>query len=126
MAWDNDSWKDSYDAWKLASPDDERADDECHHEEFEIDLEGRARCDECGETWWASDDEIAHQRCMNETYDRYCRQMERRQRWREHWIKWVLVPTLPLRMWLQGVAWRAFPKRRRINRFLSVDDKIPF
>jgi hypothetical protein len=53
----DDSWRDSYDEWKLASPYDEY-DEPCEHRDYEIDiLDGCARCI-CGETWSVSQAEI--------------------------------------------------------------------
>ncbi len=121
-----DRWKDGYDAWKLEPPPEYDGNEVCYHEDRELDWQGYARCPCCGVTWWASDAEIAAERRLSADYDAMMRREERRERWRERWAAWVLVPTLPLRMWLQGVVWRAFPKRRRINRFISSHDDIPF
>lgn len=45
----DDSWRDTYDEWKLACPyDDEQPEDTCDHEEYEVDWEGRAECHYCG------------------------------------------------------------------------------
>lgn len=52
MAWHDDSWRDSYDSWKLASPDDEYPQYECEHEDYDIDtIEGRCHCHRCGDSW---------------------------------------------------------------------------
>lgn len=84
----------NYDAWKLASPPycDGPDEEECDHEEYEIDWEGRAECSRCQETWWPSAEivrmrEIAalraerHWRRYNSWYMRTWRWLtERRQR----------------------------------------------
>ena len=103
-------------------------DEECYHEEFEINYEGRAHCDRCGETWWASNADIEHQRYCNEQYDVYCREEERKQWWRDQWARiWhpVLKITFPARdavsTWLWKRGWR-----RSVRRLESVHDEIPF
>jgi hypothetical protein len=71
MTWNDDSWKDGYDAWKLQPPPeyDHDTQEECYHEEREINWEGRAECHRCGVTWWASDAEIKSERELNAAYD---------------------------------------------------------
>lgn len=97
-----------YDDWKLRSPDDELPEEECYHEEHEITWEGRATCNRCGNTWWATADEIRFQREASEAYDAYCRREERRERWRQ------------VREWF-----RSFLPRRKPKPAL-IDDEIPF
>lgn len=109
--WYDDSWKDGYDAWKLASPDDER-DEECWHEEYEADLLGRARCGQCGHSWWLTDQEIAAERANVKAYDDLCREWEREQRIRE-WRDWITAPWRRLRNWWRGAGY-------------VTDDEIPF
>lgn len=105
MAWHDDSWKDGYDAWKLASPYDDEI-EECFHEEREINWEGRAECPRCGETWWASDAEIEHERFLNEELDAHWRREERKARIEE---------------WINRLAfWRRWRKPA------PVDDDLPF
>lgn len=111
MAWHDDSWKDSYDAWKLASPDDEY-DDPCDHEDYDVDiLEGRARCHRCGESWYCSEEEVLRQIDAESAYARYLEEEDRKQWWRD-----LFAPiTGPLRRlrW----RWKGAPK---------IDDDIPF
>lgn len=59
-----------YDRWKLRSDRDDGPQDECCHEEAEIDiLTGRSHCCVCGETWWVSDAEInRHYELMRRPY----------------------------------------------------------
>lgn len=115
MPWNDDSWRDGYDAWKLRSPDDDYDEPECHHEEFDIDYEGRAHCEMCGETWWADGDQIAAQREHQVEYDRWCRRQERREFWRKltYPIRWPIFRLLD-RIWL-----------RKACRVL-YDEEIPF
>jgi hypothetical protein len=69
----------SYDAWKTTPPDYYYADDEpeCHHEEYDVDWEGRAECSHCGEHWWLTFDE-------HKAYDEAVRRAERAFEW-EQW-----------------------------------------
>jgi len=107
MAWDDDSWKDGYDAWKLASPDDEY-EDECYHEDYEADINGRASCCRCGHVWYLTDAEILAEREHQAAYDQMCRREERLEKWRQ------------VREWF-----RSFLPRRRKQPAL-IDDEIPF
>lgn len=84
MAWNDDSWKDGYDAWKLASPDDEWQ-PECFHEDYEADINGRAHCCRCDHSWYLSDDEIARERELHAAYDVMMRHEERRE-WIAGWV----------------------------------------
>jgi hypothetical protein len=115
MSWNDDSWRDSYDAWKLASPDDEREPEECYHEEFEIDWEGRSHCDRCGEAWWASADEIRFQREQQAEYDAWCRRQERREFWRRF--------TRPIRWPIYRLLERVWPRKACS---VLLDEEIPF
>lgn len=110
--WHDDSWKDSYDAWKLRSPDDECI-DRCYHEDYEIGYDGIAHCNDCFERWTATADEIAHQRERSREYDRWCRRQEFRERWFGWWDR------------LQS-RWRTFWFLRRQGWKPLVDDDIPF
>ena len=103
--WHDDSWKDSYDSWKLASPDDEY-EEECLHEDYEADINGRASCCRCSHSWWMTDDEIEHEREIHAAYDRMMSREERRERIRQ------LIR--PLAFW------------RRWRKPAPIDDEIPF
>ena len=106
MTWEpSDAWKDSYDSWKLASPDDE-FEVECLHEDYEADINGRAHCCQCSHTWWMTDDEIRWERERHESYDRLMRREERR-------------------LWLQGWISR-FTFWHRWRKPAAIDDEIPF
>lgn len=91
------------------------ADDECYHEESEIDWEGRARCDRCGAMWWASDDEVRDQRERLREYDAWCRKEARREFWRDitHPIRWPIHRLLK----------RIWPRK---SHAVLADDEIPF
>lgn len=101
MSWNDESWKDSYDAWKLASPDDDYGpQNECFHVSFEIDYEGRAHCDDCDYEWWPSAEESRWFREAQKRYDAHCRREERRERWKRatYWFRWPLFRLLD-RFW---------------------------
>ncbi len=105
----------TYDQWKTDSGYDERDDEECPHDSFEIDMEGRAHCDTCPASWMATADEITHQRTRQVEYDAWCRQQARREFWRKL--------TYPVRRPLFRLLERVWPRKA-----LSVltDDEIPF
>lgn len=117
-----------YDDWKLRSPDDDR-DEECYHDNYDIDLAGRAHCQSCGEVWWPSDGEIAAYREQNEMFDQHMQAEERRQWWSDRWQQlltpwhWLLRRTVNQRLWLE--AWLRRRGWKRVN-LISVDDEIPF
>lgn len=115
MAWNDDSWKDSYDAWKLRSPYDDGPEEECWHEEYEIDWQGLAHCSNCNTHWCASADEIRLQREANERYDAHRRREARREFWRKL--------TLPIRWPIYRLLDRVWP--RKACKVLT-DDEIPF
>ena len=108
-------WRDGYDQWKLRSPYDDGQEDECDHDDYEIDMEGRAHCDACSATWWADRIEIDRQREQQAVYDTWYRQQERRECWRGL--------TYPVRMFVHRVLSRVWP--RKACSALS-DDEIPF
>lgn len=97
----------SYDNWKLRSPDDDLPEEECFHEEYESNWEGRATCGRCGHSWWLTSEEIAAERANAEAYDAYCQREEWRQ-WREDWRR------------------HRFAFWRRWRKPTPVDDEIPF
>lgn len=91
----HDSWKDSYDEWKLRSPyDDVGPEDDCCHEDYEADFNGMATCDRCGTTWWMTQEQFEAERAHSEAYDAYCRREERKARIEEwtnrlaFWRRW--------------------------------------
>lgn len=94
----DDSWRDSYDEWKLRSPYDDEPEEECWHEEYEIDWEGYANCQRCGHMWSATPEQIKAERLAVEAYDEHCRREERRERlerrfgWLRFWRRWKRKP----------------------------------
>lgn len=108
MTWNDDSWKDSYDNWKLASPDDDR-DDYCEHDDYDVDiLEGRAHCNRCSESWYVSEDEVLRQIEHERAYNEHLERENRRQWWRDLWAS------------IRSII----PHRKRIANI--SDDDIPF
>lgn len=91
-----------YDEWKLRSPyDDYEEPEECRHEEYEIDWEGRAECQSCGDHWWPKAEEVRTYRSAQLRLE----QWERRER------SWYMR------------AWRWLTVRRQR---IVPDDDIPF
>lgn len=101
----DESWRDSYDNWKLASPDDYYA-EECLHEEYEADINGRATCNSCGEHWYLTQWDIERERELNVAFDLAMRREERRRR----------IADLASRL----AFWRRWRKPP------PIDDEIPF
>lgn len=112
----DDRWRDSYDAWKLQSPYDDWEEDpreNCDHEEYEVDWEGRAECHYCGAHWWLTPKQ--HE-AYQEAEARWMKAYDRAQR-REHSRFWRAVD------WL-----RSIPKRihRLVQKPSPIDDDLPF
>ena len=108
MSWDDDSWKDGYDTWKLASPYDEY-DEPCDHEDYEIDiLTGCCHCDRCSESWHATPEQIQMQIDHEAAYYEAMESEERRQWWRDLWSR------------VRSFFWRSRTKT------WASDDDIPF
>lgn len=69
----------TYDQWKCTDPNDNGYDDRednCNHEEFSIDWEGRASCDYCLAHWWATSEEIEAQQQHEREYAEWQRHQE--------------------------------------------------
>src|SRR5882672_8694147 len=104
MAWfDDQSWRDGYDRWKLASPYDnvEPWEPYCDHSEYDVDFQGYAECI-CGERWLLTPEEIeAHDRAAAEYYAEEWALEQRREYWRRwrRWWRWLrsFLPFLPYR-----------------------------
>lgn len=106
----DDSWRDTYDAWKLASPYD---DDLCDHDDYDVDiLDGRAHCNRCPESWYVSEEEVARQIEHQAAYHEQLERENSRQWWRD-----LFSPATNL-------LWR-FKKALR-HREAIIDDDIPF
>lgn len=113
----------TYDQWKCTDPNDTGYDDRednCNHEEFSIDWEGRASCDYCLAHWWASTDEIEAQRQHEQEYAEW----QERQHRIEFLKRWFLDPTFALRWRLQDWLSRHWPWRK--PKVISDHDDIPF
>lgn len=86
---DDDSWRDTYDDWKLATPpeyDGPLDEPECDHVCFEVNWEGRAVCDDCGALWWATGAQVLAFNAAQRRYERDCARYNRP--WRRAW-RWV-------------------------------------
>lgn len=98
----------TYDQWKCDPGYDDPPEEECFHEEYDADWEGRATCGRCGHSWFLSSEQIAADHAHSDAYDAYCRAEERRE--------WV-------RGWVNKLA---FWRRWRKPRHAMIDDEIPF
>lgn len=120
-AWNDDSWRDGYDAWKLRSPyEDEpyedEPDEECHHDEYESDiLTGRASCCHCPHSWWQTEVEIKSEIERIRAYDEWQREQNRRERWRRL--------TYPIRRPIFRLLERLWPRKACS---VLYDEEIPF
>jgi hypothetical protein len=116
VSWRDDSWRDTYDEWKLRSPYDDGPEDECDHEEYEVDiLVGRAHCCKCPHSWYQTNEEIAAEIERIRQYDGWTAEQHRRERWQ----------------WITGfVRWPIFHLLERIwprkSCAVLYDDEIPF
>ena len=107
MSWNDDSWKDGYDTWKLASPYDD--DDPCDHEDYDADvLTGRAMCNRCGHAWWQTTEEIELECRRIAEYSEWVAEQER---------PWVRFKEWARDWWL-SIRW---PPRK-----LPAGDDLPF
>jgi hypothetical protein len=104
-----------YDEWKLRSPYDDEPEEECFHEDYEADINGRASCCRCDHVWYLTDEEILAERAHQAAYDEMCRREERRERWRRL--------TAPFR-WTWYRALMPLSPRAAIKSL--HDDEIPF
>lgn len=88
---------------------DDDYDDPCDHESYDINtIDGRATCERCGESWYATDDQILSAIDAEAAYAQYQEGEERRQWWRDRWD-----------------TVKAFFRWRKPNH-LVPDDDIPF
>ena len=118
MPWNDDSWRDSYDSWKLRSPDEEYGYDEepCDHEDYDINIiSGEWSCDRCNEHRPATNDEIQRMYRHLADYAEHEARESRRQWWRDR--------TYPVRMFLHRVLLRIWPRKACS---VLTDDEIPF
>lgn len=100
------NWKDTYDEWKLRSPYDDEPEEDCDHEEYNSDWEGRATCNRCRHSWWLTAAQMRANEEASESYDDYVRREMRKER---------------IASWFRPLAfWRRWRKPR------DLDDDIPF
>jgi hypothetical protein len=112
MGWNDDSWRDGYDAWKLQGPDDDYDEpEECSHEHRDVDtLEGTAYCGSCGRTWTLTTAELDRELRLQTELMEMMYLEDRRQWWRDLRDKVLSV------VWYR---WRRKPAP-------VLDDDIPF
>jgi hypothetical protein len=82
---------------------------DCCHEDYELDWDGAAQCNYCGERWYLSSDEMT---AYYESYDR----AHRPPTWRERFWDFIGLQRARLHDWMIG----------RDVRARSSDDDIPF
>lgn len=105
----------TYDQWKCTDPRDCEPEEECFHEEYDIDWEGFATCERCGHGWFASPQQVEAQRKHEEEYAKWEAEQHRRERW--------LKLTAPFR-WAWYRLWNPLSPRVAIKSL--NDDEIPF
>ena len=121
----DDSWKDSYDSWKLESPDDDYDnepwynavdDDWCEHEEYDIDIvTGDWMCWRCGEHRAATTAEIEMMIQHQAEYAEYEDRENRRQWWRDRFG--------PILRWWEAVRSIFLRPKPAV---IIAEDEIPF
>lgn len=90
----------------------DREDDPCDHDDYDTDiLTGRCMCWRCGESWYATGDEIDRELRFQSEYAEAMDRENRRQWWRDLYY----TITAPLR-----------PFRKLWARWRYPDDGIPF
>ena len=76
------SWNDEIDEYEDLFGDE----DPCDHEDHDTDLlDGRCSCWRCGETWYATTEQIDAQLRFESEYYEMMEREERRQWWRDLW-----------------------------------------
>lgn len=111
-----DSWKDGYDNWKLASPYDDES--ECDHDDYDCDvLDGRCRCI-CGHSWYASNEQVLAEIGRQREYSEWEEQENRRQWWGDLLYN--------VRHPLQAIHWQLQKHGWLRPRTAPTDDEIPF
>ncbi len=108
-------WNDEIDEYEDRLEDE----DPCDHEGYDTDiLDGRCRCWRCGESWYATTEQIDAQLRFESEYYETMEREERRQWWRDR--LW------PLPEWWEAV--RSIFRRRKAApaMFADLDDDIPF
>jgi len=67
--------------------------DDCPHEDYEADWNGRAICFRCGHAWWQSPEEMAREIEHQRQYDEWCQREQRREWLAERWWgrAWIAV-----------------------------------
>lgn len=121
MPWNDDSWRDSYDEWKLRSPYDEYDEPEpCDHEHYEIDIcTGRAECDYCSKSWYLSAEEIDAELDRQANYQDEMDREGRRNRRRAFW-RWL---TYPIRWPIFRILEKVWPRKACS---VLLDEEVPF
>lgn len=116
MSWNDDSWRDGYDEWKLRSPYDDYDDEEpCDHEDYSIDIvTGEWSCDRCDYRRAATSEDIEMECRRQQEYSEMMEREERRQWWRD--LFWPVF-------WLRHKISAGWPWLKRKP---GTDDEIPF
>lgn len=91
----------------MNSKREDEAEDECDHDDYESDINGRATCNYCSYSWWQTKQEIEAEHMRYTNYDAHMRREERRERFRT------------IREWFR----RLISSPRKPS---ELDDEIPF
>lgn len=86
-----------------------RDDEECYHEDYEADINGRATCCRCGHVWYLTSQDIERERKLNQVYDAMMRAEEWRQR-----VDRAISAMKRLRFW------------RKKRPEVEINDEVPF
>lgn len=109
----------TYDQWKTRETDYayycDESDEECAHEDFETDSEGRRSCCRCDHRWWPTKEEIETERRLQREHDKWQRRQVRREFWRKI--------TYPIRWPIYRLLDKVWPRK---SCSVLLDDEIPF
>jgi hypothetical protein len=103
----------------MTDADDQFDDDPCDHDDHETDLlDGRCRCWHCGESWYATTEQIDRELRLQSEYHEAMEREDRRQWWSDLFYN--------VRHPLQAIHWQMQKRGWLSRRSAPGDDDIPF
>lgn len=103
----------------MTDSDDGFDDDLCDHDDYDTDLlSGRCQCWRCGETWYATGEEIDRELRFQSEYHEAMEREDRRQWWSDLFYN--------VRHPLQAIHWQVQKRGWLSGRSAPSDDDVPF